>query len=134
MTSSPQSHEALIAELEGWCTDWDDKPMKDAEEPRSIPTCGELRRLAEALRSTSVDNARMVEALNAIYEGKVPRPIVKAWRRDGAYSKLDQCAHGLAMNEDCGGCIENFAFDTLRSIQPVDHIGGVFVEPDSPSQ
>ena len=39
----------LVRKLLSYCMDWDDEPMADAEEPRVMPYCGELREAASTL-------------------------------------------------------------------------------------
>ena len=121
-------HEALIAELRAM--DACSRPegcVCGGDTPRVRAGCGWFvkdfapHRAAEALRSTSVDNGKLVEALTAIVGGDVPRPIGKPWRSDGKRSKLDECIHSRTMSEDCAGCIEAFAASALRSSQPIDH-------------
>ena len=52
---------------------------------------------------------RLREALTDIAEG-IPTPDrAEAHRTDGKPSKLDKCHHGLAMYEDCGECVSDFA-------------------------
>ena len=39
----------LVRKLLSYCMDWNDEPMADAEEPRVMPYCGELREAASTL-------------------------------------------------------------------------------------
>jgi hypothetical protein len=63
-------------------------------------TAGELDHIPDA--------GKLVEALEAVRDGDVPRPVGKRWRGDEAYSKNDQCIHNVWMYEDCGNCTAAF--------------------------
>lgn len=56
---------------------------------------------------------RLKEALEAICDGDVPRPVGIYWRDDHTPSKNDRCAHELWMYEECGECIAEFARTAL---------------------
>lgn len=57
--------------------------------------------------------APLVEALRAIRDGDVPRPIGAVYRSDGVESKHDRCVHGEWMYSDCAACIADFASAAL---------------------
>jgi hypothetical protein len=46
--------EDLVSRLRAMTVDWDGSGMRDEEEPRSIPNCGDLRDAASALSSLSL--------------------------------------------------------------------------------
>jgi hypothetical protein len=52
---------AIIALIRGACTDWDDKPQADGEEPRSILNCYEMRQIADTIQHLSAKLAEQGE-------------------------------------------------------------------------
>ena len=49
--------DALLALAEGLreiCIDWDGTPMPPGAEPRSVPCCGDLRIIADALETAAL--------------------------------------------------------------------------------
>lgn len=50
--------------------------------------------------------AALEDALRAIEEGTIERPILWTYREDGKPSKHDRCIHGARMWETCAGCID----------------------------
>ncbi|MEH3121131.1 MAG: hypothetical protein PGN16_03985 [Sphingomonas phyllosphaerae] len=81
----------------------------------------------ERIHATPTEDARervkvLEEALEAIRDGDVPRPVHCHWRADGKPSKLDECKHGVTMSEDCAGCTAEF-IDTALGNKETDHHG-----------
>ena len=72
-------------------------------------------RILTAHRLTA--QAGLVEALEAIRDGDVPRPIGKQWRADCKPSKNDKCVHDVWMYDDCNGCIGEFIDAALIKIR-----------------
>lgn len=63
----------LVRKLLSYCMDWNDEPMADAEEPRVMPYCGELREAASTLTAQAA--ALVAAEANAWPFGKRPNPV-----------------------------------------------------------
>lgn len=80
--------------------------------------------LIQAFAKHRADSARaLVEALNAIVEGRYERPLGTIWRQDKVRSKYDRCLHGQMMCEPCEACIDAHCEAALRSSQSEEKAG-----------
>lgn len=59
---------------------------------------------------------RAHSALEKIRDGVVQRNVTWTFRVDGVASKHDKCRHGLAMYEDCEGCVTEYIERILGEI------------------
>lgn len=76
-----------------------------------------VRDLIAEVRELRADSLlrQATEALRNIANSDVPRPVATTFRSDGAASKHDKCAHDVAMYEDCGNCIAEYARTVLAA-------------------
>ena len=81
-----------------------------------------LAALAQSDATLRAEVERFREALENIEQGDVPRPVGQVYRRDGKPSKLDQCIHRVAMYDDCGNCIANFARAALDDFPDIPRL------------
>lgn len=93
---------------------------------RRTPANGEQVERDDIVTRTPTEDARsrvkvLEEALEAIRDGDVPRPVHCQWRADGKPSKLDECKHGVTMSEDCAGCINEFVATALGNKETDRH-------------
>ena len=66
----------LVERLTGMTVDWDGTQMSDAEEPRAIPSCGDLRAAADEI--TRLTNE--LEQIKATYENLEASEILNGYR------------------------------------------------------
>jgi hypothetical protein len=59
---------------------------------------------------------RVREALQAIRDGNIPRPVGTHWRNDCKPSKHDKYTHGVPIHDDCGQCIDAFIAAALSPV------------------
>jgi hypothetical protein len=76
------------------------------------------REQSEILAAVTAERDRFKDALQAIVDGDVPRPLGARYREDEKPSKNDACKHGRAMWEDCGQCVDEFAAAALTPATP----------------
>lgn len=58
------------------------------------------------LTALQAENEKLREALRAIEEGRIARPVGSSYRADGVPSKHDLCVHNVYMYQACESCID----------------------------
>ena len=83
----------LVRKLLSYCMDWNDEPMADAEEPRVMPYCGELRQAASTLTAQA---AALVAAEKRIAELEAGLDAAEAYNEEHG-DPADTLHHGRSV-------------------------------------
>lgn len=88
--------------------------MIDTSSPKGPPklaSAGRIKIISQGtpdprLIALKAENEKLREALRAIEEGRIARPLGAAYRADGVASKNDLCVHNVYMYQACESCID----------------------------